>query len=71
MESIVRDAMLDYLKSNGILTNKQFGLLSGRSTVLQLLMVMDKWMEILDKGSVIDVIYCDFQKALILYHTSV
>ena len=55
--------MLDYLKSNGILTEKQFGFLSGRSTLLQLLMVMDKWMEILDKGGVIDVIHCDFQKA--------
>ena len=63
MESIVRDAMLDYLKSNGIPTNKQFGFLSGRSTVLQLLMVMDKWTKILDKGGVIDVIYCDFQNA--------
>ena len=42
MESIVRDAMLDYLELNGIPTNKQFGFLSGRSTVLQLLMVMDK-----------------------------
>ena len=41
MESIVRDAMLDYLKSN-VLTNKKFGFPSGRSTVLQLLMMMDK-----------------------------
>ena len=33
MESIGRDAMPDFLKSNGILTNKQFGFFAGRSTV--------------------------------------
>ena len=55
--------MLNYLKANDILSNKQFGFLRGRSTVLQLLKVVDKWTDIMDKGSVIDVIYCDFQKA--------
>ena len=45
------------------MSNKQFGFLGGRSTVLQLLKVIDKWTEILDRGGVIDVIYCDFQKA--------
>ena len=55
--------MLNYLKANDILSNEQFGFLRGRSTVLQLLKVVDKWMEIMDKGGVIDVIYCVFQKA--------
>ena len=63
MESIIRDAMLNFLKSNGSLSNKQFGFLGGRSTVIQLLQIMDKWTEILDRGGVIDVVYCDFQKA--------
>ena len=57
--------MLNFLKSNGSLSNKQFGFLGGRSTVIQLLQIMDKWAEILDRGGVIDVVYCDFQKALI------
>ena len=64
MESFIRDSMLNYLKANDILSNEQFGFLRGRSTVLQLLKVVDKWTEIMDKGGVIDVIYCDFQKAL-------
>ena len=63
MESIIRDAMLNFLKYNGSLSNKQFGFRGGRSTVIQLLQIMDKWTEILDRGEVIDVVYCDFQKA--------
>jgi hypothetical protein len=63
MESIMRDSMLTYLKKNGLLSDKQFGFLGGRSTVLQLLKAVDKWTEILDRGGVVDVIYCDFRKA--------
>ena len=63
MESFIRDSMLNYLKANDILSNEQFGFLRGRSTVLQLLKVVDKLTEIMDKGCVIDVIYCDYQKA--------
>ena len=37
--------------------------MAGRSTVLQLLIVLDKWTEILDMGGCVDVIYCDFMKA--------
>jgi hypothetical protein len=48
-------------------SNKQFGFISGRSTVLQLLKVLDRWTEILDEGGCIDkmllsslniVVYC-------------
>ena len=42
MESIIRDAMLNFLESSGSLSNKQFGFLGGRSTVIQLLQIMDK-----------------------------
>ena len=63
LESIIRDAMLKYLKKNGLISKKQFGFLQGRSTVLQLLKVIDKWTEILDRGGCIDVIYMDFMKA--------
>ena len=45
-------------------TNKKlFGFIKGRSTVLQLLKVLDTWTETLDNGGCIDVIYCDFMKA--------
>ena len=54
---------MKYLMSNNILTNKQFGFMRGRSTILQLLKVVDMLNEILDRGGAVDVIYCDFMKA--------
>ena len=63
LESIIRDSLMKYLKANGILSDRQFGFLAGRSTTLQLLRVVDEWTEIIDNGGVIDAIYCDFQKA--------
>ena len=41
----------------------QYGFISGRSTSLQLLEVLDKWTEALDNGQYVDCIYMDFQKA--------
>ena len=63
LETLIRNHLLKHLKSNNLLSNKQFGFISGRSTVLQLIQVLEKWTEILDKGGCIDVIYCDFMKA--------
>ena len=37
LESFVRDALIEYMKVNNLISRKQFGFLSGRSTVLQLL----------------------------------
>jgi hypothetical protein len=51
------------MKQNKLFSKKKFGFISGRSTVLQLVQVLDKWTEILDMGGCIDVIYCDFMKA--------
>ena len=63
MESIIRDNLMNYIKENNLLSDKQFGFISGRSTMLQLLVVLDKWTEIIDNGNAVDVIFCDFQKA--------
>ena len=63
MESIIRDAIIDHMKSNKSFSPKQFGFITGRSTVLQLLHVLNIWSEILDPGGNLDVIYCDFMKA--------
>ena len=63
MESIVTDAIMNHMKINNLFSNKQFGFLSGRSTTLQLLNLLDDWTEALDNGHIIDIIYTDFQKA--------
>ena len=49
-ESLIREQIMDYLKTNKLLSPKQFGFLSGRSTTLQLLTMLDRWTSILDRG---------------------
>ena len=63
MEKIIRDEIVTHMKSNNLFSDKQFCFISGRSTVLQLLHVLDKWTESIDKGHSSDVIYMDYQKA--------
>ena len=63
IESIIRDKLMEYMESNNLFSNKQFGFLNGRSTVLQLLTVLDKWTKIIDEGGTIDCVYFDFKKA--------
>jgi len=63
MESIIRDYIMHFFFENSYLSNKQYGFIKGRSTVLQLLKIMDDWTTQLDSGGQIDVIYTDFAKA--------
>ena len=63
MESIIRDKMFDHMNNNDLFSTKQFGFISGRSTALQLLRVLDEWTEILDDRGSLDAIYMDYMKA--------
>ena len=60
MESIVKGVVITYLLENNLLSNFQFGFVSGHSVQLQLL---NHWTYILDSGHTIDVIYLDFKNA--------
>ena len=51
------------MKTNDLLSCKQYGFISGCSTVLQLIKVLDEWTEVIDLGGQIDCIFCDFMKA--------
>ena len=51
------------MKDNGLFSQKQYGFISGRSTVLQLIKILDECTSEMDKGNYTDVIYMDFQKA--------
>ena len=57
MEKLVRIIIVYRMIKNELFSNKQFGFISGRSTTLQLLRVMDEWTEILDHGGKIDSIW--------------
>ena len=50
------------MDDNKLFSPYQFGFLAGRSTVLQLLKVLDIWTQTLDEGRCLDVNYCDFMK---------
>ena len=63
MERIIINHMFEYMKENCLFSQKQYGFITGRSTVLQLINVLDNWTLGLDNGNYTDVIYMDFQKA--------
>ena len=63
LESIVRDSIIRHFHDNNLFSNKQYGFIKGRSTVSQLLTLMDKWTEASEQGGQIDVIYTDLEKA--------
>ena len=63
METLVRESLMSHMMEHNMLSDKQFGFIKGRSTVLQLLQVMDQWTAALDAGDAVDVIFCDFMKA--------
>jgi len=61
-ESLVRDHIIIHFIFNNLFSSKQLGFIKGRSTVLQLLHVLDTRVKNLEGGQ-IDVIYTDFAKA--------
>lgn len=62
LESFVREHIVDHMKKNTLFSSKQFGFISGRSTSLQLLHVLEEWTNILDDGGSLDCIFLDFMK---------
>ena len=63
MESILRKQVMSHLISENLISNKQYGFISKRSTVTQLLNYLDKCCEMVADGMVVDCIYFDFAKA--------
>ena len=63
MEKLIRDQIIEHFKTNNLFTEKQFGFISGRSTSLQLIRVLEEWSEALDNGNGVDCVYMDYQKA--------
>lgn len=63
IQAIIRMKIIDHLKVRKLISGKQYGFMSGRSAVLQLITVLDKWTRTLDEGGGADVAYCEFMKA--------
>ena len=63
MESIVRDAIVQHLMNNNLITDDQHGFVPGRDCITQLLVCMEEWTKRLEYNRAFDVIYTDFSKA--------
>ena len=63
METFVKRKLLTHLVNQNLLSMKQHGFISGRSTTTQLLKYLDKCVETIVDGGVVDSIYMDFAKA--------
>ena len=57
METLIRNHIMSYLLENKLLSNKQYGFIRGRSTMLQLLRMLDDWTNCFETGGLIDAIY--------------
>ena len=63
LESLIRDAILDYLESNNKIVLHQYGFRPGYSCSSQLLDVMEDFTRFMDLSLDFDCIYLDFAKA--------
>ena len=63
LENILRQKIMEHLLLNNLLSKKQHGFITGRSTVTQLLTYMDECIQHIVNGDVVDAVYLDFWKA--------
>ncbi len=63
LEAILKEKMLAHLSQFSLLTSRQHGFLSRRSTLTNLLAAEELIAKWLDEGSAVDLIYLDFSKA--------
>ena len=63
MDAIVKDRLIEFVEENKIISNAQHGFRKGKSCLINLLESFERWMEALDNGYGIDVIYLDYRKA--------
>lgn len=63
MESILRDAILDHLRSHKLIRPSQHGFMPKRSCVTNLLEFLEEITKLIDEGHCVDLIYLDFAKA--------
>lgn len=63
LESLIRDHVVDYFSINNLFHTNQYGLVKGKSTVTQLLKILENSTELLEEGGQIDVMCTDFEKA--------
>ena len=63
LKTIIRAQILEHLVRNKHISVSQFGFRSGRSCILQLIDVMEDWLQYIEDDESWDTIYLDFSKA--------
>ncbi len=63
LESIIKDAIIEFLKKHKLLYKFQHAFIGKKSCTTQILEALDHWTKLLDEGDSVDVIYLDFAKA--------
>lgn len=62
-ERIIHSRILQFSLDSNILPYEQHGFIPGKSVITNLLTCIDSWTRSVDKGTPVDVIYLDFEKA--------
>jgi hypothetical protein len=63
MESILRDAIVEHLKSNNLIRGSQHGFMPHRSCLTNLLEFLEVVTRLIDEGHSVDLLYLDFARA--------
>lgn len=63
LERIVKRTVYEHLNKHDLLSNDQYGFRDNRSTVLQLLNVLEEWTLAIEENRQVDNVYFDFAKA--------
>ena len=59
----LQDAILAHMVNNNLLAGEQHGFVPARNCITQLILCLEDWTDIIEKGESFDVIYTDFSKA--------
>ena len=62
-ESIIKDFIIEHLKKNMLIADEQHGFVPRRNCMTNLLMAIEDWSSMIEKGKAVDIIYTDFSKA--------
>ena len=63
LERLIKDHMVDFLVRHKLLNSSQHGFLKSRSCLTNMLCFLEEITKWIDEGSLVDIIYLDFQKA--------
>jgi len=63
LETIIRNEIIDFMQTENLISDYQFGFIKGRSTSLQLLNIIYDWTNSIENCNFSDCVYLDYQKA--------